>query len=46
LRTPGGLAHLGVEHVLVARRISVGKFMNVTRAQPAQPVVAEPSEQP
>lgn len=34
LRTPGGLAHLGVEHVLEARRISVGKFVNVTRAQP------------
>lgn len=34
LRAPGGLAHLGVEHVLEARRISVGKFMNVTRAQP------------
>lgn len=34
LRKPGGLAHLGVEEVLVARRISVGKFMNVTRARP------------
>lgn len=33
LRTVDGLAHLGVEHVLVARRISVGKFMNFTRAQ-------------
>jgi len=33
LRTTEGLGHLGVEHVLVARRISVGKFMNFTRAQ-------------
>jgi hypothetical protein len=31
LRTPGALAHLGVDHVLIARRISVGKFMNFTR---------------
>lgn len=28
-----GLAHLGVDHVLTARRISVGKFMNFTRAR-------------
>ncbi|CUU42066.1 hypothetical protein BVIRIDIS_10690 [Blastochloris viridis] len=33
LRTPAALAHLGVDHVLVARRISVGKFMNFTRAR-------------
>lgn len=33
LRAPGALAHLGVDHVLIARRISVGKFMNVTRAR-------------
>jgi hypothetical protein len=34
LREPGALAHLGVDHVLVARRISVGKFMNFSRARP------------
>jgi hypothetical protein len=34
LRKPGALAHLGVEHVMVARRISVGKFMNFARARP------------
>lgn len=34
LRVPGGLDHLGVDHVIVARRISVGKFMNFTRARP------------
>lgn len=33
LRTSGGLAHLGVEYVLVARRFSVGKFMNFSRAR-------------
>ncbi|BBF93942.1 type I-G CRISPR-associated protein, Cas3-extension family [Blastochloris tepida] len=33
LRRPDALAHLGVDHVLVARRISVGKFMNFTRAR-------------
>jgi hypothetical protein len=37
LREPGALAHLGVDHVLVARRISVGKFMNVSRARPLTP---------
>ncbi|PGH57159.1 hypothetical protein CRT60_11815 [Azospirillum palustre] len=36
LREPGGLSHLGVEHVFAARRISVGKFMNFTRAQPIE----------
>lgn len=41
LRTPGGLDHLGVEHVYVARRISVGKFMNFARARPL--LVAEMS---
>jgi len=30
---PDALKHLGVDHVLVARRISVGKFMNFTRAR-------------
>jgi hypothetical protein len=34
LRKPGELAHLGVAHVVEARRISVGKFMNFTRARP------------
>lgn len=33
LRKVNGLAHLGVDHVLTARRISVGKFMNFTRAK-------------
>lgn len=36
LRMPGALARLGVDHVLVARRISVGKFMNFARARPVQ----------
>jgi len=34
LRKPDGLAHLSVDHVLAARRISVGKFMNFSRARP------------
>ncbi len=34
LRKPDGLKHLGVDHVLVAQRISVGKFMNFARARP------------
>ncbi len=34
LRAPGALAHLGVDDVMVARRISVGKFMNFTRGRP------------
>jgi len=33
IEKPGGLAHLGVDHVLTAKRISVGKFMNFTRAR-------------
>lgn len=33
LTTHEALAHLGVDHVLVARRISVGKFMNFSRAR-------------
>jgi len=41
LREPGALAHLGVANVVVAHRISVGKFMNFTRAR--QPV-AKPGE--
>lgn len=36
LHTPRGLVHLGVVNVLVARRISVGKFMNFTRARPLE----------
>ena len=34
LEKPGELSHLGVDHVLVAQRISVGKFMNFARARP------------
>lgn len=34
LRVPGALQHLGVDHVLVCRRVSVGKFMNFTRGRP------------
>lgn len=34
LRHAGELDHLGVDHVLVAKRISVGKFMNFTPARP------------
>jgi len=34
LRSVGALRHLGVDHVMVARRISVGKFMNLSRAHP------------
>jgi len=37
LTEPAGLAHLGVDHVLVSRRISVGKFMNFSRARPVAP---------
>jgi len=33
LREFGRLAHLGVDHVMVARRFSVGKFMNFSRAR-------------
>jgi len=33
LRKSGKLTYLGVDHVLVANRISVGKFMNFTRAR-------------
>lgn len=40
LRTPGGLAHLGVEHVLVARRISVLQFLNFGRARVISPETA------
>lgn len=34
LRDPQALKHLGVDHVLIARRISIGKFMNFSRARP------------
>lgn len=34
LRGPPALAHLGVDHVMITRRISVGKFMNFSRARP------------
>jgi hypothetical protein len=33
LRNPDKLTHLGVDHVREAHRISVGKFMNFTRAR-------------
>ena len=36
LREIDALAHLGVDHVMVAQRISVGKFMNFSRARPLQ----------
>jgi hypothetical protein len=36
LRTPGALDHLGVDQVLIARRISVAKFLNFTRARPIE----------
>lgn len=42
LRSPGALDHLGVEDVYVARRISVGKFMNFSRARPLEPGVLLP----
>jgi hypothetical protein len=38
LRTPDGLKHLGVDHVLVAQRVSVGKYMNFSRARPIRQV--------
>jgi len=34
LRQPNALKHLDIDHVVAARRISVGKFMNFTRARP------------
>lgn len=34
LRVPGALRHLGIDHVLISRRISVGRYMNFTRARP------------
>ena len=37
LREIDALAHLGVDHVMVAQRISVGKYMNVSRARLLQP---------
>jgi hypothetical protein len=36
LRQAGGLSHLGVDEVRLAHRISVGKFMNFTRARPIE----------
>lgn len=33
LRKPGKLKHLGVDHVVVAQRISVGKFLNFARGR-------------
>jgi hypothetical protein len=37
LRKRDKLAHLGVDHVREARRVSVGKFMNFTRARVWEP---------
>lgn len=37
LLKPNGLVQLGVDHVLTAKRISVGEFMNFTRAQAPSP---------
>lgn len=34
LRVGSSLRHLGVEDVMIAQRISIGKFMNFTRARP------------
>jgi len=34
LRETGSLSHLSVDYIMVARRISVGKYMNFTRARP------------
>lgn len=34
LTEAGAMSHLGVERVMVARRISVGKFMNMARGRP------------
>ncbi len=44
LRKPGALAHLGVVEVVTTQRISVGKFMNFTRARP--PVTNSPDLAP
>lgn len=38
LREIDALAHLDVDHVMVAQRISVGKFMNFSRARPLQSI--------
>ncbi len=38
LREPDGLKHLGVDLVVVARRVSVGKYMNFSRARPIAPI--------
>lgn len=37
LRNADRLAHLSVDHVMVAQRISVGKFMNFSRGRPIGP---------
>lgn len=36
LHTGRDLSHLGIDHILIAQRISVGKFMNFTRAKVAE----------
>ena len=37
LRAPDGLKNLGVDHVVVTQRVSVGKYMNFSRARATQP---------
>jgi hypothetical protein len=34
LRSPRALDHLGVDHIMVARRISLDRFRSFTRAEP------------
>ncbi|MGB7216420.1 MAG: hypothetical protein WBE98_15440 [Gammaproteobacteria bacterium] len=45
LRKPGALRHLGVHYVMHARRVSVGKFMNFTRATPVLEAAAMRGEE-
>jgi hypothetical protein len=43
LRDIERIAHLGVEEVMVAKRISVGKFMNFSRARRPTATIRQPS---
>jgi hypothetical protein len=36
LRDPGALAHLGVDHVRIARRVSLDRLRNFTAAEPIE----------
>lgn len=45
LRNPEALHNLGVDQVMVARRISVGKFMNFTRATVLAPTTSTATHQ-